>query len=98
MTFGYQQGADDTFDVVYSVMAIRTALEGEEAMPVQMPANPFSMETSRKLLINSVGCIYVVSAAGAAQPDIRANVYNGAMCEWERVPGIGENFQLDYAL
>ena len=99
MTYGFQTTEDDTFDVVYSVMIIRTALEGEEPMPVSPSLkNPLNFASSRKLLINSVGCIYVVSAAGAAQPDIRANVYNGAMCMWERVPGIGENFLVDYRL
>ena len=95
--FGFQMDNADTFDVVYSVMIIRTALEGEKASPIAMPLKPLNEGAARKLLINSVGCIYVVSAAGAAQPDIRANVYNGAMCMWERVPGVGENFLVDYA-
>lgn len=85
----------DDFDVVYTITAIKTAREGEEAVPV--PAK-LDAESSRKLLIASTGCIYVVSAASAAQPDIRANVYNGALCMWSRVPGIGENFLIDYAL
>ena len=97
-TFGFQVDNGDTFDVVYTVMFIRTALEGETAMPPPSLPNPFDTTSSRKLLINSVGCIYVVSAAGAAQPDIRANVYNGAICQWQTVPGVGENFLVDYAL
>jgi hypothetical protein len=106
MRYGYQTTDDDTFDVVYSLMIIRTALQGQQPQPQPQHQSSFALEAAgvsasahaRKLLISSVGCIYVVSAAGAAQPDIRANVYNGAMCMWSRVDGVGENFLVDYAL
>ena len=41
------------------VTVLRTALEGEEPMDVPVPMDA---DSSRKLLISSVGCIYVVSA------------------------------------
>lgn len=41
-------------------------------------------------------CVWVVAAEGPAYPDIRDLPYNGATCMWERVAGVGENYQVDY--
>eukprot|EP00485_Elphidium_margaritaceum_P003268 CAMPEP_0202692330 /NCGR_PEP_ID=MMETSP1385-20130828/6734_1 /ASSEMBLY_ACC=CAM_ASM_000861 /TAXON_ID=933848 /ORGANISM="Elphidium margaritaceum" /LENGTH=92 /DNA_ID=CAMNT_0049347841 /DNA_START=250 /DNA_END=528 /DNA_ORIENTATION=+ len=90
MIYGYENTDDDTFDVIYSLTVIRTAAEGQ--------AQAVNTNSSRRKLISSVGCVYVVSAAGAAQPDIRVEEYNGALCMWSRVPGVGENFLIDYTL
>ena len=38
----------------------------------------------------------MISAAGAATPDVRAEPYNGATCQWQVDPGIGENYVVDY--
>lgn len=37
-------------------------------------------------------CVYVVTAKGPAQPDIRIETFNGAKCDWNVVRGIGEDF------
>eukprot|EP00483_Globobulimina_turgida_P001996 UN01998 len=95
--FGMELTFDDTFDIIYSVTIILTASEGEEPMKIPIPKHPFNLQSSRKLLIASTGCVFVVSAAGVALSDIRANVYNGATCMWSRVAGVGENYLVDYA-
>jgi len=41
-------------------------------------------------------CVWVAAAAGPAYPDVRDLPYNGATCMWERVDGVGENYQVDY--
>jgi len=41
-------------------------------------------------------CVWVSAAEGPAYPDVRDLPYNGATCLWERVDGVGENFQVDY--
>lgn len=40
----------------------------------------------------SKACVFVLTATGPAKPDIRANSFNGAVCNWEIDPGRGENF------
>lgn len=40
----------------------------------------------------SRACVFVITAKGPAQPDITALSYHGAVCEWARVPGVGEDF------
>lgn len=37
-------------------------------------------------------CVYVITAKGPAQPDIRVSSFNGAKCDWNVVPGVGEDF------
>ena len=44
-------------------------------------------------LFKSMACSYVIAAAGPAQPDVRAEPFNGATCMWERNEGVGENYQ-----
>jgi hypothetical protein len=41
---------------------------------------------------NSKTCVYVITASGPANPDIRPSSYNGAQCDWKIVPGQGEDF------
>lgn len=40
----------------------------------------------------SKACVFVITAKGPAQPDITALSYHGAVCEWTRIPGVGEDF------
>ncbi|KTD34786.1 hypothetical protein Lmor_1319 [Legionella moravica] len=40
----------------------------------------------------SRACVFVITAKGPAQPDITALSYYGAVCEWTRIPGVGEDF------
>ncbi|WP_298627468.1 hypothetical protein [uncultured Legionella sp.] len=40
----------------------------------------------------SKACVFVITARGPAQPDIAALSYHGAVCEWTRIPGVGEDF------
>lgn len=37
-------------------------------------------------------CVFVVTAKGPADPDVRYFSYNGAICSVKIIPGIGENF------
>jgi len=41
-------------------------------------------------------CVWVAAAEGPAYPDVRDLPYNGATCLWERIDGVGENYQIDY--
>lgn len=41
-------------------------------------------------------CVWVAAAEGPAYPDVRDLPYNGATCLWERIDGVGENYQVDY--
>lgn len=41
---------------------------------------------------SSKACVYVITAAGPANPDIRPSSYNGAKCDWQVVHGKGEDF------
>lgn len=41
---------------------------------------------------SSKACVFIVTALGPAQPDIKSISYHGARCEAIRVPGVGENF------
>lgn len=40
----------------------------------------------------SKACVFVITANGPAQPDITPLSYHGAVCEWKRIPGVGEDF------
>ena len=40
----------------------------------------------------SKACVFVITANGPAQPDITPISYHGALCEWSRVHGVGEDF------
>jgi hypothetical protein len=42
----------------------------------------------------SKACVYVITARGPAQPDIRVSHFNGAECNWSLVKGVGENFSV----
>lgn len=42
----------------------------------------------------SKACVYVITAAGPANPDIRASAFNGAICHYTVISGRGENFEV----
>eukprot|EP00438_Fugacium_kawagutii_P008247 Skav226266 [mRNA] locus=scaffold2708:197144:198080:- [translate_table: standard] len=84
-TFGFKIGPDDDFDVAYSLTLDSIESRGSEG------SSEGSREGSRKLF-KSMACSYVIAAAGPAQPDVRAEPFNGATCMWERT-GHGENYQ-----
>ncbi|CAE7754213.1 ANKRD17 [Symbiodinium microadriaticum] len=44
----------------------------------------------------SMACVFVITAKGPAQPDVRAESFNGAICHWQVNPGYGENYQADF--
>lgn len=50
---------------------------------------PFNLKNVR---FKSKSCVFILTASGPAIPDIRANSFNGAVCNWEIDPGRGENF------
>lgn len=47
---------------------------------------------SKLLTFQSKACVFVITAAGPANPDIRPTSFNGATCDWKVVPGKGEDF------
>ncbi|VVC76515.1 hypothetical protein AQUSIP_18280 [Aquicella siphonis] len=51
-----------------------------------------TQRSSDRMHFSSKACVYVVTASGPARPDIRASSFNGAICEWKTVPGVGEDF------
>ena len=55
-----------------------------------------SNQDGGRKLFKSMACSYVIAAAGPAQPDVRAEPYNGATCLWERNEGVGENYQVHF--
>ena len=61
---------------------------------VTEPSN--ATDAHGRRLFSSMACVFVVAAAGPAMPDVRAEPYNGAVCMWHRVDGIGENYFLDF--
>jgi hypothetical protein len=73
------------FDISYVLTFIRT--------------DPHVTKTATKKqrrLFSSMACVFVVAAAGPAMPDVRAEPYNGAVCMWSRVDGVGEDYFLDF--
>lgn len=53
------------------------------------------VDTSKsKQHFQSKACVYVITASGPAQPDIRASAFNGATCNYHVVHGRGENFEV----
>ena len=50
----------------------------------------------QRRLFSDMACVFVVAAAGPAMPDVRAEPYNGAVCMWSRVDGVGEDYFLDF--
>lgn len=40
----------------------------------------------------SKACVYVITAKGPAQPDVRPLSYNGADCQYRVVAGVGEDY------
>ena len=69
-------------------------LEASIAPPDVAPTN--ATDSRGRKLFSSMACVFVVAAAGPAMPDVRAEPYNGAVCMWKRVDGIGENYFLDF--
>lgn len=41
---------------------------------------------------SSKTCLFLITASGPAKADIRPIGYNGAVCSWKNVPGVGEDF------
>jgi len=78
-SFGFLPGNDDTFDVAYTLSLVSV---NDTAPPGK----------SRSLLFASPACVYLISAAGAANPDVRGAPYNGATCQWQVNKGVGENY------
>mmetsp|Transcript_79 Transcript_79/g.142 ORF Transcript_79/g.142 Transcript_79/m.142 type:complete len:179 (-) Transcript_79:22-558(-) len=96
-SFGFEIGPDDDFDVAYSLTMVRTSqepLNPTESLRL-LPRAAERMEGRQ--LFKSMACSYVIAAAGPAQPDVRAEPFNGATCLWERNEGIGENYQVDFS-
>eukprot|EP00930_Biecheleria_cincta_P032523 TRINITY_DN22571_c1_g1_i1.p1 TRINITY_DN22571_c1_g1~~TRINITY_DN22571_c1_g1_i1.p1 ORF type:complete len:186 (+),score=13.37 TRINITY_DN22571_c1_g1_i1:75-632(+) len=94
-TFGFEIGPGDTFDVAYSLTLVRTSAEPLHPHEPKR-AIPFQPAVDRRLFA-SMACTYVIAAAGPAQPDVRAEPFNGATCMWERHEGVGENYQVDFS-
>lgn len=50
------------------------------------------VEKSERPAFQSKACVYVITAAGPANPDVRVSSFNGARCDYKVVKGRGENF------
>ena len=92
-TFGFKIAAGDTFDVAYSLTLVRSS--AEPLHPHEDVDRNANQDGGRKLF-KSMACSYVIAAAGPAQPDVRAEPFNGATCMWERNE-VGENYQVDFS-
>ena len=93
-TFGFKIAEGDTFDVAYSLTLVRRS--AEPLHPHKDVDGNANQDGGRKLF-KSMACSYVIAAAGPAQPDVRAEPFNGATCLWERNEGVGENYQVDFS-
>ena len=87
----FKPGATDDFDISYVLTFIRT-----DPHKVVKESSTINATTIQRRLFSSMACVFVVAAAGPAMPDVRAEPYNGAVCMWNRVDGIGENYYLDF--
>lgn len=52
-------------------------------------------QNDSKNSFSSKACVFVITAAGPAQPDIRSESFHGAACGWRVVPGVGEDFTVE---
>lgn len=93
-TFGFKYRDGDDFDVSYVLTFVRTDPHVSTPDAVTTPTN--ATDARGRRLFSSMACVFVVAAAGPAMPDVRAEPYNGAVCMWKRVDGIGENYFLDF--
>ena len=91
-TFGFAFDNNATFDIIFTVTIIRTGLT-----EIDQKEEESRDDYNRRRLITGHGCVFVTSAAGVAQPDIRVEEYNGALCWWEPT-NIGENYFVDYKI
>lgn len=48
--------------------------------------------TGKPLRFSSKACVYVITAAGPANPDIRPVSFHGATCDFKIMRGVGEDF------
>eukprot|EP00440_Ansanella_granifera_P018529 gb/GFBE01020123.1/.p1 GENE.gb/GFBE01020123.1/~~gb/GFBE01020123.1/.p1 ORF type:complete len:190 (+),score=32.13 gb/GFBE01020123.1/:1-570(+) len=97
-TFGFEIDPHDTFDVAYSLTLVRTSAEPLHPQAPRSRKQSLPSQTSdERKLFASMACTYVIAAAGPAQPDVRAEPFNGATCMWERNEGVGENYQVDFS-
>ena len=91
--FGFSFENNATFDIIYTLTAIRTDLTSH----IDQKEEESMEDYNRRRLITGHGSVFVTSAAGIAQPDIRVEEYNGALCWWQPTP-IGENYFVDYSI
>ena len=109
-SFGFKIGPGATFDVAYSLTLVRTSSEPLNPNPGRPMGIRSSEEAEKEVLgqeaqearalrqlFKSMACSFVIAAAGPAQPDVRAEPFNGATCLWERNEGVGENYQVDFS-
>ena len=81
------------FDISYVLTFIRT--DPHVIKTATKTATKNGTKKQRRLF-SSMACVFVVAAAGPAMPDVRAEPYNGAVCMWSRVDGVGEDYFLDF--
>lgn len=55
-------------------------------------AYTLTLTQNNPTLFTSRTCVFVITAMGPAQPDIKVLKYNGANCMYAVVSGVGENF------
>lgn len=89
VSFGYVITPDDDFNVAYSITMVHQKRQKSNA------TFSTSEQLRRRLFIDRA-CVYVVTAAAPAMPDVHANEWNGAVCRWTVNEGVGENYQVAF--
>lgn len=83
--FGFLPGPTADFSSMYALTLLRTdkTMEARGGDKVGVPDG-------------QMACVFVIGAAGPAMPDVRVEPYNNAQCRWTVVPGVGENYFVDF--
>src|SRR5579862_4964560 len=76
--YGFSFDPSDDFNVAYT----STLIQQKDKSAKMINATMFQ----------SKACVFVITAVGPAQPDVRVSNFNGATCTWMTVPGVGEDF------
>jgi len=106
-SFGFRFGPNADFNIMYVLTLLRTDvptvakaadhLNETETSAKSPPSSAVSRRRRQLMPADQMGCVFVIGAAGPAEPDVRAENYNGAICMWTRNEGVGENYIVDFA-
>lgn len=66
--------------------------DGDDDFDVAYSLTLTLRNTEKLPQFTSKACVFVITAKGPAQPDIKTIQYNGAQCSYTIIPGRGEDF------